>query len=103
MTQGRFEFDKTSEAAFWAYHSANPSIYEALKRFALEAKRHGRRKLGIAAIFERLRWWSLVEAKSDSFKLNNNYRAFYARLLMQDETELQDFFETRKQRSTGSK
>ena len=55
------------------------------------------------AIFERLRWWSLVEAKSDSFKINNNFTAHYAWLLMKDEPELRDFFETRVQRSTGSK
>jgi len=103
MTQGRFEFDKTSAANFFTYHAANPHIYEALRRFALEAKRHGRRRLGMKAVFERLRWWSLVEARSDAFKLNNNYTAHYARLLMKNEAELRDFFETRVQRSTGSK
>jgi len=102
MTQGRFEFERASEAAFVSYNSRNPAVYIALRQFALEAKRHGRKRLGMKAVFERLRWWSLVEAKSDAFKLNNSFASYYARLLMKNEPELMDFFETRVQRSKGN-
>jgi hypothetical protein len=91
--QGRFSF---GEAAFERYHRDNPQVYAALRRFALEAKAAGRARLGIAALFERLRWWSIVEAKGDAFKVNNTYRAHYARLLMRQEPDLAGFFETRR-------
>lgn len=38
---------------------------------------------------------SLTERFGDEYKLNNDYRAFYARLLMANEPELAGFFETR--------
>lgn len=94
--QSRFAWEGTHETAFRDYHSANPQVYDKLRSFALQARRTGRRHLGMKAIFERLRWWAYVETTGDEFKLNNNYTAFYARLLMEREPELAGFFETRK-------
>lgn len=90
-----------SEAAFLAHCEANPHIYETLRRFALEAKRAGRSRIGIAAIFERVRWYTQVETRDDTFKLNNNWRSYYARLLMEREPELAGLFETRKLRAAA--
>jgi hypothetical protein len=99
--QTRFSFAEptVSEARFLAHVEANPQVYELLRRFALEARRSGRRRMGIAALFERVRWFTAIETHGDDFKLNNNWRAFYARLLMQNEPELAGFFETRVQRA----
>jgi hypothetical protein len=36
-----------------------------------------------------------VEASGDDWRLNNNYRPYYARLLMQQEPQLQGFFALR--------
>src|SRR4030095_3198875 len=85
----------TSREAFEIYHAENPHIYAKLREFALEAKRAGRRHIGIGMLYERLRWYTLIEAKGDTFKVNNNYRAFYARMLMED-PELDGIFETRR-------
>lgn len=97
--QTRFTFEPASQSRFDEYHAANPQVYALLRRFALEAKRSGRERLGIKALFERVRWYTDVEAKADSFKVNNNYTAFYARLLMEQEPELKDFFETRRSKA----
>ena len=45
---------------------------------------------------ERVRWFTEIEARGDTFKCNNNYTAHYARLLMEQESELAGFFETRR-------
>lgn len=97
--QTRFTFERASETRFAEYHQANPHVYDALRRFALEARRAGRTRIGIKALFERVRWYTAVEARDDTFKLNNNHHAAYARLLMAHEPELQGFFETRQSRS----
>jgi hypothetical protein len=97
--QSRFAFEPPSQAAFVRYHAENPQVYAALVRFALEAKRSGRRRLGMKAVFERLRWWSVIETAGDEFVLNNNYTAWYARLVMAQEPELAGFFETRASRA----
>src|SRR5215469_13235406 len=94
--QSRFDFEIEDAASFEAHHAANPQIYETLKRFALDAVRAGRTHLGIAMLYERARWYTMVETKDDTFKLNNTWRAYYARKLMTEVPELRDLFETRK-------
>ena len=84
---------------FKAFHAANPHVYEHLRTLALNARRKDI-TVGIAMLFEVLRWQYLMATSdaSSEFKLNNNYRAFYARLLMEQEPELAGYFETRTQR-----
>ena len=90
----------TLRERFEIYHAENPHIYAALCRFADQALRAGRTRIGIAMIFERMRWYSTIEAadRDDGFKLNNSYRAFYARLWMHEHPAHDGFFETREQR-----
>ncbi len=98
--QSRFTFDPFDESKFAAYHADNPEVYHALRRFALEARASGRDRLSINMLFERVRWETMISGKSDTFKLNNNWRAHYARLLMRLERTLGPaFFETRKSRA----
>ncbi len=98
--QTRFDWPEPKD--FAAYHAANPQIYAALRRFALEARQAGVKRLGIAALFERLRWYTAVEAKDDAWKCNNSMRAGYARLLMAQEPALAGLFETRNSRADAA-
>jgi hypothetical protein len=86
------------EAAFWDFHLQNPQIYELFHQFATQsAARKGRKHFGVAAVFERIRWSVMVETEGGGeFKLNNNYRAYYARLWMRDNPQYQGFFRTRE-------
>ena len=96
--QSRFQFDDSGAytwAKFLEHHGENPGIYQAMRKFALEALAAGRTRMGINMLHERVRWYTTVDTKGDSFKLNNNWRPHYARLLMEKEPELKDFFETR--------
>src|SRR4051812_33049156 len=94
--QSRFEFDQATQAKFSEYHAANPKVYEMLKRFALQMRNAGRTRLSINMLFERVRWETQLQTAGDTFKMNNNYRAYYARLLMESEPQLTGMFETRK-------
>ena len=108
MSQLSFGWDRISEhetfrdvvphirEAFWKFHQANPRIWELFYRFAHEAKAAGRAHYGVAAIFERIRWHLNVETTGEEFKLNNNYRSCYARMLMIHEPQLGRFFNTRR-------
>ena len=93
--QTRFTFAAGDVARFQAYHEENPQVYQALRRFALEAVGKGHTRLSINLLFERVRWETTVEAKG-AFKVNNTYRAHYARLLMDQEPALAGVFETRR-------
>ena len=78
------------------YHKENPQVYDAFKKFTFQAINSGKKHLGSKMVFERIRWFTSVEARSDCFKLNNNYHAYYARKFMQEYPAYKDFFRTRK-------
>lgn len=86
------------QASFDRFHAANPHVYTALRYVALWCVRNGR-KMGMKAIYERVRWEYSVQTDEEPYRLNNNYTAYYARLLMADEPELAGYFETRRTRA----
>lgn len=87
----------TIEEAFENFHTANPWVYRALVELARDLVRRGHRHIGIGMLFEVLRWqwWIGTTDDASDFKLNNNYRSRYARLIMRQEEDLADVFETR--------
>lgn len=86
-------------SAFRRHHEENPHVYAKLREYALQARGAGRTRLGIAVIFERLRWHAAIETTDEEYKLNNNHRAYYARLLMANEPDLRGMFELRTSRA----
>lgn len=86
--------DKISRK-FIQYHNDNPHIYALFVKYAKQAHNAGYMHYSANAIFERIRWHVDVETRGDQFKMNNNYRALYARMAMKDYPELRDFFRTR--------
>ena len=84
-------------AAFERFHSENPQVYEHLKRLAFKLKVRGVQRWGCKALYEVLRYELAVATRSPvgTFRLNNNFTAHYARLLMELEPDLTGFFETR--------
>lgn len=91
--RGRAE---TIQQKFEQFHAANPHVYANLKALALQlkAKGHGRGSIGM--LFEVLRHQYQIQTAGDDYKLNNNYRSRYARLLEKQEPSLVGFFETRE-------
>lgn len=81
---------------FEAFHAANPWVFEALKRLALDARSRGRTRIGIGQLTEVLRWEYGRATRGDDFKINNDFRSRYARLLMAVVPELDGVFETRE-------
>lgn len=82
---------------FLEFHATHPEVYSQLVRLAREWTSAGRARLGIATLFEKLRWEWHVSGLEDSkgYKLNNNFRSHYARLIMANEPDLDGLFEVR--------
>lgn len=102
--QVAFDFTKpvTRKEQFEAFHAANPQVFKNLEMLAEKLIARGRKKIGIGLLMEVLRW-DYYMASSDpnsDYELNNNYRAYYARLLIEKHPEWSHAFELRKQRST---
>lgn len=93
--------DDGIQAAFEAFHEENPQVYQLLVGLAREGVQAGRNRLGIGNLFEVLRWKMNLRTTGDDFKLNNNFRSRYARMIMAQEPDLADVFETRKLESEG--
>lgn len=92
--------DGTIWARFLAFHEANPIVYQLLKRLAFERLRRGDTRGGIGALFESLRWdREIVTRYGEGFKLSNDFRSRYVRLLIAECPELRAFFELRPLRT----
>lgn len=82
--------------AFNEFHKANPWVVVELEKIAWEMIRHGRRKIGIQACVEVFRWESRRHTIGNEFKLNNNFCALYARMIMDRNPHWGQVFEIRK-------
>ena len=92
----------TLEQKFQVFHAANPLVYEALRKLALDLVERGQTRFGISMIYEVVRWRHFMRTNDDTgWKLNNSYRSRYARLLAANEPQLANVFETRVLTSTS--
>jgi hypothetical protein len=89
------------ELAFIQFHLKNQHVYAALEELALRAQKAGVTKLGIGALAETLRYSAALQTKGDAYKLNNNFRALYARMLIRNHPELRGLIELRVRSSVS--
>lgn len=82
---------------FRVFHKENPHVYAMFERFALQmATRVGVASAGL--IFERMRWEIWMDTRSKP-RLNNNYRAMYARLFEENHPDYAGLFRKRVRRA----
>lgn len=94
------EKEPTIQEKFEKFHSDNPHVYKVLKRLALEAKQAGKNKIGVDLLVQVARWELIMGTNTnDRFKISNSYTSRYARLLMEQEEELEGLFELRNIRT----
>ena len=80
-----------------AFKKANPWVMSTLTKMCYQLMHRGYTHYGIAALVEVLRSeYALTNDPSSEFKFNNNYRAYLAREIMQNNPMLDGFFSTRK-------
>jgi hypothetical protein len=81
---------------FEAFHRENPHVYEVLVMLTRQwVNGTGRPRIGIGALYERARWELAITTNDPDYRLNNNFRAFYARLIMYLNPELGHVFSVR--------
>jgi len=84
--------------AFEAFHAANPHVYDQLVLRAHRWREEtGLEKMSIAMLVEHVRWDLTIQTTTgnrgpEGYKIANAHRAFYARLIMFQETELRTMF-----------
>lgn len=90
----------TPRERFEAFHARNPHVYQRLVAMTRALRDRGHTRVGMKMLFEVLRHdYMLTTDDPDSdFKLNNSMTAFYSRLVMDLNPDLDGIYETRKQR-----
>jgi hypothetical protein len=98
MTQRTFPSNQRKiEEAFREFHAAHPEVYAELVRVSRRLRNQGWESFGIATVYEVARYKSMVgDLSGKRPKLNNNYRAYYSRLIMEREGDLSGVFKTRE-------
>ena len=94
-------FKPTIKEQFYAFHASNHEVADELALLAFDLQRRGHERGSISQLFEVLRWQRAMNTDdpSSEFKLNNNYRSHYARMLTRCYPRLDGFFELRQMRS----
>ncbi len=91
------------EKKFLEFHARNPKVYQIFEEFSLKVASQIE-NYGVAAIWERMRWHINFETKEElidpdtqkPIKLNNNHKAYYARMFMRNHPKHEGFFRTRE-------
>jgi hypothetical protein len=83
------------------FHNHYPEVRDMFVQFTFEMIKRGYKNYSAKAIFERIRWEkdSVGGDGVTSFKLNNNYTAFYSRRFARVYPQHESFFRTREQTS----
>lgn len=87
--------------SFRDFDEKNPHVWRLFERCALELASRGL-TFGSKAVYEDMRWemqFGTTEADEGSFKLNNNYTAFYARKFQAAYPQFAELVKTRKQKA----
>jgi hypothetical protein len=78
----------------------NPHVWESFDKLVQKAAKAGKTHIGVAMIFELLRWNHMFQTKDNTpFKLNNTYRAHFARRWMKLNPNFPEMFEIRELKS----
>lgn len=96
MTQLSLALDVSLGEKFELFHRENPHVYRTLVRLAREwVNQTGQRKIGIKSLYEVARWQLAIESSDPDYRLNNSYTAYFARLIMLQEPDLDGVFDLR--------
>ena len=85
------------QARFETFHAKNPQVLERLVERARFLKRRGRQRIAVAEIWEWLRYEASKDVESgERFRVSNDFRSRYSRLLLHDYPEFEGFLMIRE-------
>lgn len=90
---------ETIQDRFEAFHALNPWVCAELERMTADCIGARFSKIGIGMLFEIVRYRYGRATVGDDFRLNNDFRSRYVRLLLQQHPEWTRYFEVRALRS----
>jgi hypothetical protein len=94
----------TVAVRFEEFHAQNPHVYRILVSLADQwlAEHPGRPLVGIDVMFGKARWDVMFSTGDADYKLRNDFKPFYARLMLHDEPRLAGMFTLRRCWASGA-
>lgn len=88
----------TIREQFAVFHTENPRVFEALEAMAAEMVLRGRKRISARMLIEALRYdfYIKTDDPNSDFKVNNNYSAHYARMLLDVHPDWEGLFQLRE-------
>ncbi len=90
-----YQYSKNLRERFDDYHRKNPEVYEAFRKYTIQAIQSGYKHFGAQMIIEKIRWQSAIVKKDHDFKINNDFASFYSRMFILEYPSYSDYFRTR--------
>lgn len=72
----------TNTCEFIDFHLDNPKVWRMYLQFASDMVQTGHKKLSSEMLINRVRWETMINTTDKIFKINNNHKPYYARLLL---------------------
>lgn len=91
----------TIEARFQQFHSDNPQVFQYLVKLTHEQHLHGKRRFGLKAMWEQIRWRIFlgdIQVQGEH-RLNNDFTSRYVRTLVEKHPAYRGLFNLRALRS----
>ena len=79
---------------FRKFHRNNPIVFHKVVKYSKQLMARGKKHYNIETILGVIRYNIDVDTVGDQFKINNNYKPFYSRMLM-DYLNNEGFFQLR--------
>jgi hypothetical protein len=94
----------TAQDKFEEFHALNPHIYDMLVELSRRMKtKKTMKQWSVYAAYEHVRYqWNAHTRSFDNYKLPNEFRPHYSRLIMEQESDLDGFFRTKGDKPTSS-
>ena len=101
---------RSLEQDFYQFHREHPQVYKTLVFLATDwqNKKGIEAKCSIAMLYEVARWTMDMGVRGSTpiaglkIQLNNNHKAFYVRMMIQEYPQFEHMFSTRKQKVENS-
>jgi hypothetical protein len=95
----RLTHGKTILQAFEDFHKKNPEVYKQFENQTLSAIAKGRNKISAKLIINWIRWNIYLDTTDESYKINDAFQSYYARLFVALHPQHLTIFNFRKLRN----
>ena len=94
-------YPKSVIRKFKKYHDENRHVYRKFRELAFEMHQTGRERYSAETIINVMRWHHDLSTTGKPFKISNDFKPLYARLLVNKHPEFEGFFQFKKVTSRG--